>query len=375
MPGPHLPTFPATLGLASLGVLVFLSALCAACRRKARKKIPPAGAKLVNESLLRQMQLRSLSKSDTKLHELNSVKRTDENLRPASVDFLYPSGSLGNGDEATRSSSFSILLRRELPQIPHSKPSGDALSLDQTYSNLPLSAPLKTAPEKLYECVAVIQEVLQPTLILGTPVDTSPLSEVDKALTAEYACVRKVKMNFQPELQDETQEKSLVGPTDDPDSWEGAACIPQAVKIDETYSTVCKAGKKKNPHGAAPSPSEGTAAEEMGQGNQVWSAAQAHQGDVRAEYQPVLGRVSLAEPCHESIGEGAPAGHSRNPAPEPAYEAVDIKWKKFRRKDKSTMNCPAENLYESISEMWEGESRNTVTLMAPNGLEIYITDL
>lgn len=33
MAGPHPPSFTAALGLALLGVLVFLSALCAACRR------------------------------------------------------------------------------------------------------------------------------------------------------------------------------------------------------------------------------------------------------------------------------------------------------------------------------------------------------
>ncbi|KAJ7418172.1 lck-interacting transmembrane adapter 1 [Pitangus sulphuratus] len=63
--------------LALLGGLVYLGALCAACRRKGRKKVAPDGVKLVDESLLRQTQLRSLSKSDTKLHELYRLKARD----------------------------------------------------------------------------------------------------------------------------------------------------------------------------------------------------------------------------------------------------------------------------------------------------------
>lgn len=373
MTGPHLPPFPAALGLALLGVLVFLSALCAACRRKARKKVvPPDGVKLVDVSLLRQMQLRSLSKSDTKLHELNRVKCMDEHQRPASVDFLYPSGSLGDGEGAVHSSSFSILLHRELPQIPHSNPSADALSPDQTYSNLSFLAPLKPAPEALYECAAMTQERPQPMPVLGTPMEASPLSEEDKAVTAEYACVRKVKKNFQPELQDETQGESSMGPAD-PEAWEGAACNPAAVKVEEMYSTVCKAGKKKKHPGSAPCPSEGMDTGETGQGEQGRPAA--HLRDVRAGYKSTPGRVSLTEPCYESISDGSWTEHGRNPAPEPSYEAVDVNWKKPKRRDKSTRNCPAENLYESISEMWEGDSRNTATLAAPNGLEIYVTDL
>ncbi|KAG6938526.1 Lck interacting transmembrane adaptor 1 [Chelydra serpentina] len=364
MAGRHLPPFTTALGLALLGVLVFLSALCAACRRKARKKVvPPDGVKLVDVSLLRQMQLRSLSKSDTKLHELNRVKRTDEHQRPASVDFLYPSGSSGDGEGAMHSSSFSILLRRELPQIPPSDPSADALCPDQTYSNLFFSALLNPAPEALYACAAGTPEGPPPKPVLGTP-----LSEADKAVTAEYACVRKVKKNF----PDETQGESSVGPAD-PEGWEGAACNPPAVKVEDMYSTVCKAGKKKKHQGSAPSLSEGMDTGETGQGEHGRPAA--HPRGVRAGYQSTPGRVSLTEPCYESINDGSWTEHGRTPAPEPAYEAVDVNWKKPKKRDKSSKNCPTENLYESISEMWEGDSRNTTTVTAPNGLEVYITDL
>ncbi|XP_075757085.1 lck-interacting transmembrane adapter 1 isoform X2 [Pelodiscus sinensis] len=370
MAGPHLHPLAAVLALALLGVLVFLSALCAACRRKAgKKKIPPDGVKLVDASLLRQMQLRSLSKSDTKLHELIRVKRMDEHQRPASVDFLYPSGSLGDGDGAMHSSSFSILLRRELPQIPQSSPTVDALSPEQTYSNLPLSTPLTPAPEILYECVALTQDVPQPKPISGTLVETS---EVHAAMTAEYACVRKVKMNVQPELQDETQSELAGGQAGDPASCEGAASDPHARKVEEMYSTVCKAGKGKKHQSSALSPA-GTDAGETCQGEPGRPAAQ--QGEVRAGYPPTPGRGSLAEPCYESVGDGSCPDPSRRLAPEPAYEAVDVNWRKPRRRDKSTKSCPVENLYESISDMWAGDAGHTATLIAPNGLEMHLTEL
>uniref|UniRef100_A0A663DN84 Uncharacterized protein n=1 Tax=Aquila chrysaetos chrysaetos TaxID=223781 RepID=A0A663DN84_AQUCH len=69
------PLLPAGAVLALLGVLVYLGALCAACRRYV---LP------LCFSLLRQTQLRSLSKSDTKLHELYRVKARDDSEWPSS---------------------------------------------------------------------------------------------------------------------------------------------------------------------------------------------------------------------------------------------------------------------------------------------------
>uniref|UniRef100_A0A493TLZ6 Uncharacterized protein n=1 Tax=Anas platyrhynchos platyrhynchos TaxID=8840 RepID=A0A493TLZ6_ANAPP len=81
LPGP--PLLPALLAaLALLGLLVYVGALCAACRRYAphpqhwgQSLIPACPPP---QSLLRQTQLRSLSKSDTKLHELYRVKARDD---------------------------------------------------------------------------------------------------------------------------------------------------------------------------------------------------------------------------------------------------------------------------------------------------------
>uniref|UniRef100_A0A8B9BQH9 Uncharacterized protein n=1 Tax=Anser brachyrhynchus TaxID=132585 RepID=A0A8B9BQH9_9AVES len=86
LPGP--PLLPALLAaLALLGLLVYVGALCAACRRYALlprrwgliRACPPPP-----QSLLRQTQLRSLSKSDTKLHELYRVKARDDSECPRS---------------------------------------------------------------------------------------------------------------------------------------------------------------------------------------------------------------------------------------------------------------------------------------------------
>ncbi|MEE6520848.1 hypothetical protein FKM82_018791, partial [Ascaphus truei] len=66
--GHMLPLFCAVLVL-----LLLLSSLCTLCRRRRKRKrrnVCPSGVALVDVSLLRQTQLRSLSKSDTKLHEI-----------------------------------------------------------------------------------------------------------------------------------------------------------------------------------------------------------------------------------------------------------------------------------------------------------------
>uniref|UniRef100_A0A8C9F1U3 Uncharacterized protein n=1 Tax=Pavo cristatus TaxID=9049 RepID=A0A8C9F1U3_PAVCR len=65
------PPLVALAVLALLGGLVYLCTLCAACRRYVPARISPL------QSMLRQTQLRSLSKSDTRLHELYRLKAKD----------------------------------------------------------------------------------------------------------------------------------------------------------------------------------------------------------------------------------------------------------------------------------------------------------
>ncbi|KAM4649756.1 lck-interacting transmembrane adapter 1 [Amazona ochrocephala] len=324
------PLLPAGAALALLGVLVYLGALCAACRRKGRKKqLPPDGVKLVDESLLRQTQLRSLSKSDTKLHELYRLKANDGAPRPASLDLACPA-------PADPPHGAGLLLHRELPQIPAPEPPAP----EQTYSNLRFPPRRRPAPDTVYECVAAG----------GEEAPVPPAGAVHGA--ADYACVRKVKRGMPVEAQDGA---AAMGPPEALQRWDGSGGAPQA-KLEEMYSTVCKATKKKTQVPASP-PREGGAGRppprpEEGAQYRSWSPA----------------THGPPDPCYESINDRAWTIQGRGPDPD--YEAVDVNWKRAAKRDKAP-----ENLYESVGDIWAGGAQRAGARMAANGLEVYITNL
>ncbi|XP_068769090.1 lck-interacting transmembrane adapter 1 [Struthio camelus] len=322
LPGPPLLP-PAVAPLALLGALVYLGALCAACRRKGRKKkVPPDAVKLVDKSLLRQTTLRSLSKSDTKLHELSRLKPRDEGQRPASMDFFHGPGA---GPDSPHCSSVSILPHRELPRIPGPPPLPPA---EQTYSNLLFAPPRRPAPDALYECLAAGGEDAP----ARAPVSSLP------AGSADYACVRKVKAAAAAELRDGT----TAVPAGHPHRQDNAGHAPRA-KVEDMYSTVCKAPGKKWQEAAAPPRA--------------------------APPRPEQDAAAALEPCYESIGASA------RRSPDPDYEAVEADWKKPAKRDESGKPRPAENLYESVGEMWAGEGRRGAGRTAPNGLQVHVTSL
>ncbi|XP_058706831.1 lck-interacting transmembrane adapter 1 isoform X2 [Poecile atricapillus] len=335
---------PAGTALALLGGLVYLGTLCAACKRKGRKKVAPDGVKLVDEALLCRTQLRSLSKSDTKLHELYRVKVRDDVQRPASLDLPCPTAP---GGESLHSSG---LLHRELPQIPVPDPPAASPAPDQTYSNLLFTPLRKPAPDSVYECLAVGgEDAPVPPMPAGTQV--SPPRAVRGA--ADYACVHKVKKVVSVEVQ----PGAVAGPPGAQHCWDGAGSAPQA-KLEEMYSTVCKATKKKS-QVPAPTP---RAVKEVGSG---WPAPHQQEGAPAAPGPP--------DPCYESINDRAWTAQGRGPDPD--YEAVDINWKKAAKRDKPGKPCVPENLYESVVDIWAGEPRKASARTAANGLEVYITNL
>ncbi|XP_019139911.1 lck-interacting transmembrane adapter 1 [Corvus cornix cornix] len=335
---------PAGAALALLGGLVYLGALCAACKRKGRKKVAPDGVKLVDEALLRQTQLRSLSKSDTKLHELYRVKVRDDVQRPASLDLACPAAP---GGESLHSAG---LLHRELPQIPVPEPPAASPAPDQTYSNLLFTPLRKPAPDTVYECLAVEgEDAPVPPMPSGTQV--SPPRAVHGA--ADYACVHKVKKTVSVEVQD----GAAAGPPGTQHCWDGAGNAPQA-KLEEMYSTVCKATRKKS---QVPASSQ-RAVKEAGSG---WLPPLQQEGAPAAPGPP--------DPCYESINDRAWTAQGRGPDPD--YEAVDINWKKMAKRGKLGMPCVPENLYESVVDIWAGEPRKASARTAANGLEVYITNL
>lgn len=204
------------------------------------------------QSLLRQTQLRSLSKSDTKLHELYRVKARDDSecprssgfwgvggdtprcllhprapisalpadQRPASLDFPPPSAPLGS--ESLHSSGVSVLLHRELPQIPVPEPP----ALDQTYSNLLFAPPRCPAQDTVYECLAAGGGEDTPVVPLA-PTGTRGSPPQARRGAGDYACVRKVKKTAPSEEQD----GAVGGPPAAPRCWEGAGNAPPQLKV------------------------------------------------------------------------------------------------------------------------------------------------
>ncbi|XP_051488711.1 lck-interacting transmembrane adapter 1 [Apus apus] len=330
--------------LALLGLLVYLGALCAACRRKSRKKkVPPDGVKLVDESLLRQTQLRSLSKSDTKLHELYRVKARDDTQRPASLDFPCPAAPAA---APAASSGTSVLLHRELPRIPVPEPPAP----EQTYSNLLFPPLRKPVPDSVYECLAVGGEDAP---LPPTPAVTQLSPPRAGHGAADYACVRKVKKTVPAEAQD----GAAAGAPAAPPCWDGAGYAPRA-KLEDMYSTVCKATKKKSQ----------VPTREVGAG---WPPSCREEGAPASCWSPEA--QAPPDPCYESISDRAWTAQCRGPDPD--YEAVGMSWKKVERREKPGKPRAPENLYESVGDIWAGGSHRASTRTVANGLEVYITNL
>ncbi|XP_054248086.1 lck-interacting transmembrane adapter 1 [Indicator indicator] len=336
---------PASGALALLGVLIYLGALCAACRRKGRKKkVPPDGVKLVDEALPGQTQLRSLSKSDTKLHELSRVKARDASQCPAGLDLPCPPAS---GD------SISIFLHRELPQIPGPQPLAASSAPEQTYSNLLCTPAQKAVQDIVYECVAMGAEDAP---VPPVPTSSQVLHRHAEQGAANYACVRKVKKAVPTEVQD----GAVVAPPTALHCWDGARNATLA-KLEDMYSTVCKATKKKT---QVPTPSSG----ERGAG---WPPLCQDEGALAGCWSPPAAQGTL-DPCYESINDRA--WTAQGCGPDPDYEAVDLSWRKVVKREPGKDSAP-ESLYESVGDIWAGEPRRAPARTAASGLEVYITNL
>ncbi|KAF1586247.1 hypothetical protein FQV11_0011641, partial [Eudyptes moseleyi] len=173
---------------------------------------------------------------------------------------------------------------------------------------------------------------------------------------ADYACVRKVKKTVPAEVQD----GAVAGPPAAPQRD-----CPQTptflLQLEEMYSTVCKVTKKKTQVPAS-------ATREAGAG---WPSPHQEEGAPAGCWSPAA--QGSSDPCYESISDRAWTAQGRGPDPE--YEAVDVNWKKAAKRDKLGKPCAPENLYESVGDIWAGESRRASGRTAANGLEVYITNL
>lgn len=139
--------------------------------------------------------------------------------RPASLDFPCPTAPPATS--SLHSSGVSVLLHRELPQIPVPGSPVTSSAPDQTYSNLLFTPLRKPVPDTVYECLAVGGEDA-----LVPPVPTSTQGSRPRAGrgAADYACVHKVKKTVPAEEQD----GAVAGSPTAPRCWGSVSDAPRA---------------------------------------------------------------------------------------------------------------------------------------------------
>uniref|UniRef100_A0A673YHJ0 Uncharacterized LOC115169160 n=1 Tax=Salmo trutta TaxID=8032 RepID=A0A673YHJ0_SALTR len=148
-------------------VTIVIVVVCVGCQRKNKTKHPPANGEKgssVDMGALRQPKNSSMSKSDTRLHEINRLPRNGNSggkNRPASMDLLLLHSHRSTSD-------LRPPLVRQLPQIPTS-PEGEGDPVggdiqrggeegvrDHTYTEVGIrNSPVRCFDDGLYESVGV----------------------------------------------------------------------------------------------------------------------------------------------------------------------------------------------------------------------------
>nr|XP_019951495.1 PREDICTED: lck-interacting transmembrane adapter 1 [Paralichthys olivaceus] len=136
-------------------VTILIVLVCVGCQRKSKSKHPPAGEKGTSVNMqgtLRHPKLNSMSKSDTRLHEINRFPCNGNSVsksRPASMDLLLLHSRCSQTDLRPSHG-------RQLPQIPTSPQGSEAR--DHTYTEVGLRnnpTPTHGLDDGLYESVGV----------------------------------------------------------------------------------------------------------------------------------------------------------------------------------------------------------------------------
>ncbi|XP_020932931.1 lck-interacting transmembrane adapter 1 isoform X2 [Sus scrofa] len=212
---------PALWVLGCLTLLLWLWVLCTAChRRRAGRQVSrlqgmQGGGMPTKASLLRPPHLCSLSKSDTRLHELCRGQPCSRAPRPASVDLLCPQWLEVSRGKTRPPEAFSL---QELPAaVPFTDP-------EATYSNVGL---------------AVIPRA---RLAFGSGVwvgahSCARLGPEARPVASEYACIQKLKGTG--------QVPQGLG--------QGRAEVIPANQVDSLYSKVSKP-KRRDPGPASDQP-------------------------------------------------------------------------------------------------------------------------
>ncbi|KAL4655336.1 hypothetical protein GN956_G5178 [Arapaima gigas] len=370
-------------------VTILIVLLCVGCHRKGRTKNAQLDGErhsLVNMGVLRQSKLRSISKSDTGLHEMSRLGYSSNGtakLRPASMDLLYLHSRRSNSD-------VRCAQTRLLPRAP-TPPAEDS---EHTYSEVGRrSSPPRGLDDGLYEVVGGRATTNGKGGTCGdsevAPAAVPSMAPQDP-VTAEYACIRKVRKmdrgcrkenggaeaaQQQPNSGGDLQpgplpshprshevprkiiepfhihsfpKESIFMGNGEQYIWkppeEDDVAVPQpgppgalstvngedgqdrAAEIAEMYSKVCKPTKKW------PQTSPPTTQESVGQRNPPRSS-----GSEENDSGVAVGQAWSAEgqqelksaarpathPCYESIG-----GNTEEA--DPAYETIDANWKRDR---------------------------------------------
>ncbi|XP_070976218.1 uncharacterized protein [Oncorhynchus clarkii lewisi] len=143
-------------------VTIIIVVVCVGCQRKNKTKHPPANGEKgssVDLGALHQPKNSSISKSDTRLHEINRLPRNGNSggkNRPASMDLLLLHSHRSTSD-------IRPPLVRQLPQIPTSpegegniQRGGEEGVRDHTYTEVGIrNSPVRCFDNGLYESVGV----------------------------------------------------------------------------------------------------------------------------------------------------------------------------------------------------------------------------
>ncbi|KAA0714088.1 Lck-interacting transmembrane adapter 1 [Triplophysa tibetana] len=190
-------------------VTILIVVLCVGCQRKGKSHNGTGEERkhrLMDMSILKQSKLRSISKSDTKLHEMNRLncngKKSSKKNRPASMDLLLLPSRRSNSDLRAQG--------RQLPQIPAGEDG------EHTYAEVGRrSSPTRSSEDARYGVGGRAGETdtpAPPAVPANTPAPPDPDGDcleggIPEAETlpqvvntppqpqdkVEYACIRKVR--------------------------------------------------------------------------------------------------------------------------------------------------------------------------------------
>ncbi|XP_036916001.1 lck-interacting transmembrane adapter 1 isoform X2 [Sturnira hondurensis] len=223
--GPLASSAPSALWVPGcLALLLWLWVLCTACHRK-RVQRQPAGLQgsvtPMDTSMLTQPHLSTLSKSDTRLHEVHRGPRRTA-LRPVSMDLLRPQCLEVSRGTIRPPAAFS---HRELPQtLPATTHAQPSVGPEATYSNVGLAA------------------------IPRASLAASPVVWAGARLTSSWA---RPGPEARPELAEYARIHKLRGADQGPQGLEqGRVQDTPATQVDILYSRVNKP-KRRDPGPAA----------------------------------------------------------------------------------------------------------------------------